>query len=86
MNIYVLLTALLRTQLSTYSESLPSTRTWASVAASGISSDSGVSLPRTTNTGNLEREPNCLRISTQPKPNAVDSNDTTFTMLSSSTP
>jgi hypothetical protein len=69
----------LRTQLSTYSESLPSTRTWASVAASGASRGSGVSLPQTTGTGNLEKEPNCLRISTQPKPNTTDRDDTTFT-------
>ena len=66
----------LRTQLNTYSASLPS---WASIAASGSINASSASLSRTTDTEISKKDSSCLRISTQPIPDAVTATDITFT-------
>jgi len=42
--------------------------------------ESGTGLSRTTSAEKLNKESNCLRISTQLNPDAADSNDTTFTI------
>ena len=53
-----------RTQLSTYSVSVPSPGSWASVAASGATAGTETSLSGSTSTNNQNKEPNCVRIST----------------------
>ncbi|KAI9772506.1 MAG: hypothetical protein M1840_000711 [Geoglossum simile] len=47
----------LQAQLNAFSASLPSTRSWASVAASRSATDLGTSLPQATNTEKPNREP-----------------------------
>jgi hypothetical protein len=69
----------LRTQLSASSGSIPSPVSWASVAASGGTTETQTSLSGSTRTENLNKEPNCVRISTQPKPANSDSTVATFT-------
>jgi hypothetical protein len=74
----------LRTQLSAYSGSIPSgsvpsPRSWASVAASGGTARTETSLSGLTRTENLNKEPNCVRISTQPEPANSESTGATFT-------
>jgi hypothetical protein len=61
----------IRTQLDAFSASLPSTRSWASIAACRSATESGTSLSLTTSGENPNREPNCLRISTQLRPDDV---------------
>jgi hypothetical protein len=63
----------LRNQLSTYSENPPSSRSWASVVANGNATSTETSLSKSPSNGSLKREPNCLRISTPPRP--IDSED-----------
>ena len=65
----------LRTQLDSYSTSPPTTRSWATVAAGG----SDTSLSRATSSDNAKREPNCLRISTQARPEETDPATDVFT-------
>lgn len=74
----------LRTQLSACSGSIPagsipSPRSWASVAASGGTAGTETNLSGSTKTRNPKKEPNCVRISTQPKPTNGDDTETGFT-------
>jgi hypothetical protein len=69
----------IRTQLNAFSESLPSTRSWASIAASRSATESGTSLSLITSGENPNREPNYLRISTQPRPDDANPTTDTFT-------
>lgn len=69
----------LQSQLSIISTSPPSTRTWASIAASRSGTESDSNLSRPSNPENPNRDLNCLRISTRPNPTVTDSDAATFT-------
>ncbi len=69
----------LRTQLDSYSASLPSTRSWASVVAGGKTIQSTTSSSLATGNINAKTEPKCLRISTQARNDENDVADNTFT-------
>lgn len=56
----------LQGKFDTASASLPSTRSWASIAAAQKTTESGANLSRTASNESANREPNCLRISTHP--------------------
>ena len=57
----------LQAKLDSYSTSLPSTASWASIAAGRTTTtEGGTSLSRTSSNQNAKKEPNCLRISTSP--------------------
>jgi hypothetical protein len=71
----------LRTQVETLSTSSPSTGSWASVAAGQNGSISTTSLSRSSSIDNLDRERNCIRISTAPTQleEQTDTNTNNFT-------
>ena len=54
----------LQSKLDSYSASLPSTVSWASIAAGQTTSQDGASLPRSKASHEAKKEPSCLRIST----------------------
>jgi hypothetical protein len=54
----------LQGKIDSYAASLPSTLSWASIAAGQQSTEGGASLSRATSTQSAKEEPNCLRIST----------------------
>ena len=49
------------------------------MAASGGTAGTETNLSGSTKTGNLKKEPNCVRISTQPKPTNDEDTETGFT-------
>jgi hypothetical protein len=55
----------LRTQLGSFSASLPSTRSWASIAAGGGSNHTNTTSTSRTSINDVKKEAKCLRISTQ---------------------
>jgi regulator of replication initiation timing len=69
----------LRTRFDTYSASLPSSRSWASIAAGPKTTQSGTSLSRTAISENANRESNCLRTSTQPPQTDAEPTSDSFT-------
>ncbi|KAK5208766.1 hypothetical protein LTR72_012476, partial [Exophiala xenobiotica] len=68
----------LRTQFDSYSASLPSTRSWASVVASGRTTQSTTIPSLTTGSGPVKVEPKCLRVSTQARNDEGDATDDSF--------
>jgi regulator of replication initiation timing len=68
----------LRTQLDSYSASLPTTRSWASIAAGESATQSGTNLSLATSSDKVNKDPNCLRISTQARHEETDHDSDTF--------
>jgi hypothetical protein len=68
----------LRTQLNASSTSASSPRSWASVAASNGTTATAPSVPSLSKKDNANKEPNCIRISTQPRSAGSQDTETSF--------
>lgn len=74
----------LRTQLNASSTSTPSPRSWAPRSWASVAADSGTtatvpSVPSLSRKDNANKEPNCIRISTQPTSAGSQDTETSFT-------